>query len=115
MMSTKIKNLEGISTEQVLHEISQGARFVHFQFCISIVVMTFRRPTKVYYIRPGESSLKYGILPSLVSFLFGWWGIPWGPIYTIQSFIKNLSGGTDITSNVLANIRAAAQSNPSED
>jgi hypothetical protein len=29
-------------------------------------------------------------LYSLGSFLFGWWGIPYGPIYTVQSLHANL-------------------------
>jgi hypothetical protein len=31
----------------------------------------------------------------------GWWGIPWGPIYTIQSVYKNSKGGIDITPSVV--------------
>jgi len=23
----------------------------------------------------------------------GWWGIPWGPIYTIASLVRNARGG----------------------
>jgi hypothetical protein len=36
--------------------------------------------------------------------LLGWWGIPWGPIRTIQCLITNLSGGKDITREVIGSL-----------
>jgi hypothetical protein len=30
----------------------------------------------------------------------GWWGIPWGPIFTVQSLVVNFKGGKDITAAV---------------
>jgi hypothetical protein len=27
----------------------------------------------------------------------GWWGIPFGPVFTIQSLWRNLNGGIDVT------------------
>ena len=42
-----------------------------------------------------------GMTYILISVLLGWWGIPWGPIWTIQSLYINLKGGKDITSEVL--------------
>jgi hypothetical protein len=28
-----------------------------------------------------------------VTWLLGWWGIPWGPFYTLQALVQNLRGG----------------------
>jgi hypothetical protein len=25
--------------------------------------------------------------------VLGWWGIPWGPLYTVQSLVRNTRGG----------------------
>ena len=36
----------------------------------------------------------------LVSLLFGWWGIPFGPIYTIWSIAENFKG-KDVTQEVI--------------
>jgi hypothetical protein len=36
-----------------------------------------------------------------LSLIVGWWGIPWDPIYTIGSVYKNLTGGIDVTGDVL--------------
>ncbi|MFD2247509.1 hypothetical protein [Pontibacter ruber] len=101
-----IKNLEGLTTEEINEELQNGAKFVVFQYCISIVIMTFKRGTDVYFIRSGESALKYSLPFTFLTLFLGWWGIPWGPIYTIGSFITNFSGGKDITAEVLASINA---------
>jgi hypothetical protein len=37
----------------------------------------------------------------LLSFVLGWWGIPFGLIYTVQSIYRNLSGGIDHTAAVM--------------
>jgi hypothetical protein len=44
-----------------------------------------------------------------LSAFLGWWGIPWGPIYTIQSLSKNISGGKDVTDQVLASLAKNGQ------
>jgi len=38
---------------------------------------------------------------TILTMLLGWWGIPWGPIYTIGSIFRNLSGGVDVTQEVI--------------
>jgi len=32
-------------------------------------------------------------MASLKTLLLGWWGIPWGPIYSVQAIFSNLFGG----------------------
>jgi hypothetical protein len=39
-----------------------------------------------------------------VDFIFWWWGIPFGPIFSIASFYRNFTGGKDITNEVLHQI-----------
>jgi hypothetical protein len=102
-----IKNLDGLTNDQINRELQHGAKFVIFQFTISIIVMTFRRSSDIYFIRAGESGVIKGLPYTLLNTLFGWWGIPWGPIYTIQSLYYNLSGGKDVTQDVLASANNA--------
>jgi len=97
----QIKGIESLSDEQVDFELAQGARFVCYDYCFSVVIVTFRRSSEIYFIRPGESSIVPGLKYTLLSLIVGWWGIPWGPIYTIGSVAKNLSGGRDVTDAVL--------------
>lgn len=95
-----IKGVEGKTNAQLKFEISQGARFVYFEYCISVLVFTVKRPSKTYFIAEGESVFSKALIFSIISFLFGWWGFPWGPVYTIQSLGTNISGGKDITGKI---------------
>jgi hypothetical protein len=100
-----IHGIEGLDGQQLSLELERGAKFVFYQYCISIVILTFRRSSDIYFIRAGESGIGKGIGFSFISLLLGWWGIPWGPIYTIGSFITNFGGGKDVTQEVLANLQ----------
>lgn len=107
-----IKNIEGMSFREIQDQVDQGARFVMFQYTVSIVLATFRRPTDIYFIKAGESTIGKHIGLSALTLVAGWWGIPWGPIYTIGSLYTNFSGGKDMTQEVLAHIRPAEVTNP---
>lgn len=97
----KINNIDGLTFDQLNYELKNGAKFVVFQYCISILIMTFKRGSDIYFIRSGESTFTPVLIYTLVSLIFGWWGIPWGPIYTISSVFSNLTGGKDVTPEVL--------------
>ena len=96
-----IRNLNGLTIEQVNSEIQCGGRFVMFQYTVSLIVVTLQRSSDIYFIPGDEKSLSKGLPFTLVSLFFGWWGLPWGPIRTIGSLSCNLSGGKDVTQEVL--------------
>ena len=104
----KIAGIEGMSRDQLQFEIQQGGKLVCYQYCISIVVMSFRRSSDVYFIRAGESAVKKGLPWTLLTLVAGWWGIPWGPIFSIQSLVTNLQGGKDVTASLNAHLTAPA-------
>ena len=106
-VNVKIVGAEGHSTESLLDAIDRGGRFVIYSYNFSLVVMSFKRPSNIYFIRPGENRLVKGLPFTLISLLFGWWGIPWGVIYTIQSLHQNLTGGRDVTKEILARFSPA--------
>ena len=97
----EIRGLEGLTGDQITEDLERGARFVYYRFCVSILIITFRRSSSIYYLRLGEGGVGKGLAFSAMSFLFGWWGIPWGPIYTIQALFVNFTGGEDVTAEVL--------------
>ena len=111
----KIKGTEGLSIADLNRELQRGARFVLYYYTVSIVVLTFKRPSDIHFVRGGETGVGKGLLFSFISFFFGWWGIPWGPIYTIQSLFHNFRGGKDVTKEVVQWLAdtVAAQSSPS--
>ncbi len=105
----EIKNLDGISGHELKNELANGAKFVVFQYCISLLVITFKRSSSIYFVRSGESTLKHSIGFTLITLLFGWWGIPWGPIYSIWALFTNLTGGKNVTEEVLKSFQNQPQ------
>ena len=101
----KINGVEGMSRDQVNFEVQRGGNFVLYSYCVSLLVVTFKRPSEIYFIRSGESAIGRGMPWILLTILLGWWGIPWGPVYSIQSLVVNLKGGKDVTAEVLARAR----------
>jgi hypothetical protein len=98
----KIRGAEGLSADQLNFELQRGGRFVVFQYTISAIILTFRRSSDIYFIRAGENAINKGIPYILLTLVAGWWGIPWGPIFTIQALITNFGGGKNVTNQVVA-------------
>jgi len=103
----KIQGIEGMSVDQVRFEVQRGAKFVFFQYCVSIVVLTFRRTSPIYFIPAGQSALSKGLPWTFLTLIMGWWGIPWGPIFSIQSLVTNFQGGKDVTAEIAAKLQPA--------
>lgn len=108
----KIIGIEGMSPDRLQFEIQQGAKLVCYQYCISVIVISFRRSSDVYFVPPGQSAVAKSLPWTLLSLVAGWWGIPWGPIFTIQSLITNFGGGKDITAELAAHLARQVGSAP---
>jgi len=99
-----IKGVEGMSRQDIEREMERGGRFIMFQYCISIVLVTFRRPSHIFFVPGGSSRVMKGLPYTLITLFLGWWGAPWGPIYSFQVLVSNLKGGKDITDEVWASL-----------
>ena len=108
MAEMRIKGIENMSRDQLNHELERGGRFVIFQYCISIVILTFKRVSAIHFIKADESKFRKGAGFSLVSLVCGWWGIPWGPIWTVSTLIANCRGGRDVTAEVVQTLSSKA-------
>lgn len=109
-----IVGLGNMSVDELNSELQRGGKFVIYYYCISLLVVTFRRGSDIHFIRAGESSVSKGLPWTLLTIVLGWWGIPFGPIFSIQSLYVNLRGGKDVTNDVVINMpsaRAAAGGN----
>jgi len=104
----KIQGIENMSSDQLRFELQRGAKIVCYQYCVSLLVITLRRSSDAYYIPAGESSVSKGLPWTLLSLVMGWWGIPWGPIFTVQSLIVNFKGGKDLTADFSASMTRRA-------
>ena len=99
-----IKNIEGLSGDQIRSLVAQGGKFVMYKYCISVVVMTFNRASDFHFIHPGKSRVTPGLGHLFTNLFLGWWGIPWGPVYTIGNITTILRGGKDYTAEILSHI-----------
>jgi hypothetical protein len=102
--------IEGMSLLQVNQELAQGGRFVSFKYCISFVVVTLRRSSKIVLIRRGESAFVRALPYAGITFLLGWWGIPFGPVFSIQSLYSCCRGGDDVTVKLMSRLDPQGQS-----
>lgn len=98
----KIVGLEDMSHEELAHELDRGAKFVVYQYTVSVVFVTFTRGTNIYFVRSGDSRFVRGLPWTLLSLALGWWGFPFGLIFTPISVGRNLLGGKDVTNEVVA-------------
>src|SRR6516165_6480180 len=70
-----IMRLQG-QDNQTFPEPSVGDRLVFYEYCISLIVVSLRRPSAVVRLRPGQRGWIRGLPYTIVSLLFGWWCIP---------------------------------------
>ena len=103
-VSVNIIGIENMTYAEIIKEIENGGRFVNFYYCFSIIIFTLKRPTNIYFLRSDESAFLKGIGPTFITILFGWWGIPFGIIYTIQCLIYNLGKDKDKTDEITSNL-----------
>lgn len=80
--------------------ITLDTEITQYQACLSFLIASFKLPSK-FFIKGYEPTSLVSFLYTFVSFILGWWGLPWGPIYTIQVIASNLRGGSKTTVRAL--------------
>jgi hypothetical protein len=90
------RQLNSVQTE----ESDSAGRWIAFEYCISLIAITLRRQSRPIHIKTGQWVWLRGLPYVGVSLVFGWWGLPWGVIYTPVTVFANLTGGCDITAQV---------------
>lgn len=85
-------------------DILKGGRFVTYHWCLSILVMTFSRVSSVRYVRSWKSGAGRAWFYSSLSMLLGWWGFPFGLVFTPICLWKNGRGGSDVTAEFLTQV-----------
>jgi hypothetical protein len=71
--------------------IDRYTELAQYYACISLLVITIKFPSR-YYVKGTFSANMAMIIYTLTTFLLGWWGLPKGPIYTLQIIFKNVRG-----------------------
>lgn len=100
----RIKNIDGLTAGDLQQAVIDGGRFTYYSFTISLIIITFKRTSGVYLIRAGENAIWKGFGFILISAFLGWWGIPFGPKYTLESIRTDLKGGNNVTDDVMATV-----------
>lgn len=76
--------------------LTLATEVTQFYACVSFLIATIKVPSR-YYIRGVHKTGGIGAIYSVVSLVVGWWGFPFGPVYTVQSLYQNMRGGTKKT------------------
>ena len=97
----KIKGIDGMTIAELQDEVDRGGKFISYTYCLSFIVMSIKRSSGIYFIKSNEDAFVKGSPFTVISFLFGWWGIPWGIIYTLGCLVTNINGGKNVTSDVM--------------
>ena len=66
-------------------------RYATFRRVLSFVIVTRVQPIQGVFCRPCAD--RQGLMASAVTWLLGWWALPWGPVRTVQALWRNLLGG----------------------
>ncbi len=97
----EIPEIDGMSLAMIEDQIYHGGRFVRYSWVVSPLVVTIQRPSRIYYLKPGEDALRQGLPYTAISLLFGWWAFPRGITCTFDALQQNLGGGEEFTRQVL--------------
>jgi hypothetical protein len=104
----RIKNTGGMSVDDVQEIVNNGGRFVYYPYTLSFGFFSFRLKSALYLIHPDQKKTRKRYYFIMLSFLFGWWGVPFGPGYTLKAIRTNLRGGKNMTNEVMAVINGYA-------
>ena len=93
------------SKEELLNAIDNGARFVVFQYCISIIAFALVRYSPAILVMNEDELEEKAQSYNTLSKTFGWWSFPYGISETLRSLRINRAGGVDMTEDILLNFK----------
>ena len=105
----KINGIENMSGMELSSELQKGGKFVVYEYTISLLVITFFRSSTITFVKADENKVVKGLGYTILTLILGWWGIPWGPIRSVQALITNFKGGKDVTERVVSAMKQSAQ------
>ena len=111
IIMAKINGIENMSGMELSSELQKGGKFVVYEYTVSLLVITFFRSSNITFVKADENDVAKGLGYTFLTLILGWWGIPWGPIRSIQSIATNFKGGKDITERIVSAMNQAARAN----
>lgn len=89
----------GETLEYLGSPINMGTRLVRYRYCFSYFIATSTRSSGLYIIG-SRKALGARIVCILTTFFAGWWGIPWGPIKSVQCLFADIAKNGDLADTV---------------
>lgn len=86
--------------------ISRSTEVTQYRVCVSMILFTLEFRT-AFSVPAQKGHRRDAVFATLMTLLLGWWGIPFGPIYTIAATIQNVRGGDKRLVQALLNELAA--------
>ncbi|MBX9626797.1 MAG: hypothetical protein K2X82_23555 [Gemmataceae bacterium] len=102
-----------LAGDEVARRLRAGWRCVRFLSCASFLLATVTRRSGIHLAQTWQSRVFLGLGYSAASLALGPWGVPWGPVETLRAIWTNLTGGVDVTAEVLAHLEAPPADTPS--
>jgi len=72
-------------------KVTAQPRYAIFFVVKSFILVTSRSTSQGIFC--STCAEKKAFKASAITWVLGWWGVPWGPIYSIQAIFTNLFGG----------------------
>ncbi len=98
---------DGAALSEAERDVIAGGRFVAYRYCWALIV-SFKETSPPVLVRAGSDGFGAALRYSLISALFGWWGIP-GPVWAISTIRHNAQGGKDVTLETLTQLVGQAR------
>lgn len=76
--------------------LSYATRLRVYHVVVSLLVVSFRTRTRPV-LHPSRASTATRLASCAVTLACGWWGIPWGPIWTLRAMSRNVRGKDELT------------------
>lgn len=106
----QIHGVGNMTVSELRQEVQQGGKFVVYLYCVSILILTFKRSSAIYFIRANENAVLKGLPFTFLSLLAGWWHLQLLPSKPLSRTCKE---GNDITPEMMNSLnRAQAQPLP---
>lgn len=87
----------------VVKAVMAGKRYVVYPYVASLLILTFRRSMgSVRLVETGSWPMGPLFGAATITTLFGWWGFPWGIIWSPLALFNLWRGGSDATKDILA-------------
>lgn len=89
--------------ESIMEQRKNGAQFLFYEYVIPRpIIAPGRAASKIYFVKKGDTK-RYYAKYNLINMLWGWWGLPFGPVY-VYKVAANNKKGNNVTDDVYENL-----------